>query len=113
MEQKDIRQMLDEKGFIDEPVSTELKLVEEINRLKKEKNAVILSHYYVESDLQDIADYVGDSLGLAQEAAKTEAGMIVFVGVYGRNSQNYQPIQESDSARSESWLLVGRFGTCR
>jgi quinolinate synthase len=82
MEQKDIRQMLEEKGFIDEPISPELKLVEEINRLKKEKNAVILSHYYVEAELQDIADYVGDSLGLAQEAAKTKADLIVFVGVH-------------------------------
>ena len=82
MEQTDVRQMLDEKGFIDEPVSPEVKLVEEINRLKKEKNAVILSHYYVESELQDIADFVGDSLGLSQEAAKTKADLIVFVGVH-------------------------------
>ena len=82
MEQLQIRQMLDEKGFIDEPVSPEVKLVEEINRLKKEKNAVILSHYYVDGDLQDIADFVGDSLALSQEAAKTEADIIVFVGVH-------------------------------
>lgn len=82
MEPKDIRQMIEEKGFIEEPVSPELKLAEEINRLKKEKNAVILSHYYVESELQDIADYVGDSLGLAQEAVKTTADLIVFVGVH-------------------------------
>jgi quinolinate synthase len=82
MEVNDIRRMLEEKGFIDEKISPELKLVKEINQLKKEKNAVILSHYYVESDLQDIADYVGDSLGLAQEAAKTEADIIVFVGVH-------------------------------
>jgi quinolinate synthase len=82
MESKEIGQMLEEKGFIEELISPELKLVEEIKRLKKEKNAVILSHYYVESDLQDIADYVGDSLGLAQEAAKTTADLIVFVGVH-------------------------------
>jgi len=82
MEQKYIRQMLDEKGYIDEPINPELKLIQEIKRLKEEKNAVILSHYYVEGDLQDIADYVGDSLGLAQEAAKTEADIIVFVGVH-------------------------------
>ncbi|MDO8952410.1 MAG: quinolinate synthase NadA, partial [Draconibacterium sp.] len=81
MEQLQIDQMLDENGFIDEPVDPKLKLREEINRLKKEKNAVILSHFYVEGDLQDIADYVGDSLGLAQEAAKTSADLIVFVGV--------------------------------
>jgi quinolinate synthase len=82
MEQLQIDQMLDEKGFIDEPIDSKLKLVEEINRLKKEKNAVILSHFYVDGDLQDIADYVGDSLGLAQAAASTGADLIVFVGVH-------------------------------
>ncbi len=82
MEQLQIDEMLEEKGFIDEPVDPKIKLVEEINHLKKEKNAVILSHYYVEADLQDIADYVGDSLGLAQAAASTNANLIVFVGVH-------------------------------
>lgn len=82
MKQYQIDQMLEEKGFIDEPVDPNMKLTEEINRLKKEKNAVILSHFYVEGELQDIADYVGDSLGLAQAAAKTDAEMIVFVGVH-------------------------------
>ncbi len=82
MEQHEIGLMIEERGFIDEAVDPNIKLVDEINRLKKEKNAVILSHYYVESDLQDIADFVGDSLGLAQEAAKTTADMIVFVGVH-------------------------------
>jgi quinolinate synthase len=82
MEQAQINQMLEEKGFIDESVKPNIKLVDEINRLRKEKNAVILSHFYVEGELQDIADYVGDSLGLAQEAAKTDADLIVFVGVH-------------------------------
>ena len=82
MEQLQINKMLEEKGFIDEPVNPDIKLIEEINRIRKEKNAVILSHFYVESDLQDIADYVGDSLGLAQAAAQTDADMIVFVGVH-------------------------------
>ena len=82
MEQSQIDQMLEEKGFIDEPIDPTIKLTEEINRLKKEKNAVILSHFYVEGELQDIADYVGDSLGLAQAAAKTDADLIVFVGVH-------------------------------
>jgi quinolinate synthase len=82
MEQLQINRMLEEKGYIDEPIDPKLKLVEEIKRLKEEKNAVILSHFYVDGDLQDIADYVGDSLGLAQAAANTEAELIVFVGVH-------------------------------
>ena len=82
MEKVQIDQMLEEKGYIDEPIDKKLNLVEEINRLKKEKNAVILSHFYVEGELQDIADYVGDSLGLAQAAANTDADTIVFVGVH-------------------------------
>ena len=82
MEQVQIDRMLEEKGFIEEKVGPEVRLVDEINRLRKEKNAVILSHYYVEGELQDIADFVGDSLGLAQAAAQTDADMIVFVGVH-------------------------------
>lgn len=56
--------------------------VEEIHKLKKEKNAVILAHYYQTGDIQEIADYLGDSLYLAQQAAKTDAEMIVFAGVH-------------------------------
>lgn len=56
-------------------------LVEKIQHLKKEKNAVILGHYYQEDEIQDLADYVGDSLGLAQQGAKTSADMIVLAGV--------------------------------
>ncbi len=71
-----------EKGFLDVEINPTLDLFAEIERLKKEKNAIILAHLYQEPDIQDIADYIGDSLGLAQQAAKTDADMIVFAGVH-------------------------------
>jgi len=64
------------------PIPKGLDLKEEINRMRKEKNAVILAHYYQTGDIQDIADFVGDSLALAQQAAKTTADIIVFCGVH-------------------------------
>jgi len=69
-------------GFYDVDIDPSLDLFKEINRLKKEKKAVVLAHYYQEADIQDIADYIGDSLGLAQAAAKTDADIIVFAGVH-------------------------------
>lgn len=71
-----------EKGFVDEPIAEGLDLAQEVRRLAREKNAVILAHYYTEGALQDVADFVGDSLALAQKAAKTEADIIVMCGVH-------------------------------
>lgn len=73
---------LETLGFLDIEVDPTLDLFEEIQKLKKEKNAILLAHYYQDADIQDIADYIGDSLGLAQKAQSTEADMIVFAGVH-------------------------------
>ena len=75
-------QKLARNGFLDIEVDPTLDLAAEIRRLKKEKNAIILAHYYQESEIQDIADYIGDSLGLSQKAAQTDADIIVFAGVH-------------------------------
>jgi len=76
------RKNLGYAGFLDLDVDPQLDLFREIQRLKKERNAIVLAHYYQDADIQDIADYIGDSLGLAQQAEKTEAFMIVFAGVH-------------------------------
>lgn len=77
-----IEEGLVEKGFLDVSVDSSIDLVKEINKLKKEKNAVILGHYYQTGEIQDISDIVGDSLALSQAAAKITADMIVFAGVH-------------------------------
>ena len=70
------------KGYSDEPVSESLNLKEEIRRLCKEKDAVVLAHYYTTGDVQDVADFIGDSLALARKAAQTDARIILMCGVH-------------------------------
>lgn len=78
----EIKQSWKDKGYVCEPVPADLDLATEIRRLAKEHNAVILAHYYTEGAIQDLADFVGDSLALAQQAAKTDADVIVMCGVH-------------------------------
>jgi len=74
--------IIDKCGFLDLPIANDLDLKAEISRLKKEKNVVILGHYYLTPELQDLSDFLGDSLALAQQAESTTADIILFVGVH-------------------------------
>lgn len=75
-------ELLPAGGFLDIPVDPSLDLFAEIATLKQQKNAIILAHYYQEPDIQDVADFIGDSLGLAKKASQTDADLIVFAGVH-------------------------------
>ncbi len=77
-----VKQAWIEKGFIDEPVDKSLDLKKEIRKLCEEKNAAILAHYYTRGEIQDIADFIGDSLALARQAQKIEAKIVVMCGVH-------------------------------
>ena len=77
-----------EKGYVDEPIPEGIDLKAEIRRMCHEKNAIILAHYYTDGVLQDLADFVGDSLALAQQAARTDASIIVMCGVHFMGETN-------------------------
>ncbi len=84
----EIKESWKEKGYIDEPIDKDIDVKSEIRSMCKEKNAVILAHYYTDGVIQDIADFVGDSLALAQWSAKTEADIIVMCGVHFMGETN-------------------------
>lgn len=77
-----------ELGYVDEPIPEGIDIKAEIRSMCKEKNAVIMAHYYTEGEIQDIADFIGDSLALAQKAAKTDADIIVMCGVHFMGETN-------------------------
>ena len=78
----DINSKWQELGYIDEPIPQGTNLIEEIAKLKKQKNAVLMAHYYQTGDIQDIADIIGDSLALAQKAVGIDADIILLAGVH-------------------------------
>lgn len=82
MNKKEFQKLIRENGYVNTVLDKDINLLDEISRLRREKNAVILGHYYITPELQDLSDFTGDSLALAQEAQKTNADIIVFIGVH-------------------------------
>jgi len=82
MLKENFAQLIKIHGYVNQPIAPALDLQKEIRKLKEEKNAIILGHYYITPELQDISDFLGDSLALAQQAQKTDADIILFVGVH-------------------------------
>lgn len=76
------------KGYVDEPIPEGLDIKTEIKKMCREKNAVILAHYYTDKPIQEIADFIGDSLALARKAAQTDADIIVMCGVHFMGETN-------------------------
>lgn len=104
---EDQTQMLSSRGYVTTPITEGLDYVEEIKRLKKEKNAVLLAHYYQEDAIQDLADFLGDSLYLAQAAAEVDADLIVLAGVhFMADSQNHQSDKKSITPRLEGRMFT-------
>jgi len=92
-------------------MGTDKELAESVNLLKKKRNAIILAHVYQPAEVQDIADYVGDSLDLSRKAVKTNADVIFLrCAIYGRNRRYPQSPQNGAASRQICRMWVGRHG---